>query len=371
MPKVSKINSTRPKPAPPPEPPKTEYTCCRCGKKFKKQKSYFPASQSPLYKGNGGYLCVCSECVDQLYQHYRDSLGDDAAAIRRMCLKFDIYWSPEIYKMIENGHTSQSRIRVYITRTNLYKYIGKSYDDTLDEEAEVARIAQEAREREEAERAEREGDEAEMRAMEAELEAFEAANKTAKAKEPEPEPTQEQVDFWGDGYAYSMYNDLDRRYQKWIEGRGEVSNATSLLIKQIAIMEATIDRESAAGRSTEKYVKPLNDLLAALNLQPSQQESLGEFEAMPFGVGIRVYENRKPIPEPDPDFKDFDGIVRYISTWFLGHLCKMLHIKNSYSRMYEDAIAKLRVDRPELDEEDDEDLFNDIFGDDGAGGGAQ
>ena len=67
----------------------------------------------------------------------------------------------------------------------------------------------------------------------------------------------------------------------------------------------------------------------------------------------------------------FDGIVRYISTWFLGHLCKMLHIKNSYSRMYEDAIEKLRVDRPELDEEDDEDLFNDIFGDDGAGGGAQ
>ena len=189
---------------------------------------------------------------------------------------------------------------------------------TLDEEAEVARIAQEAREREEAERAEREGNEAEMRAMEAELEAFEAANRPAKAKEPEPEPTQEQVDFWGDGYAYSMYNDLDRRYQKWIEGRGEVSNATSLLIKQIAIMEATIDRESAAGRSTEKYVKPLNDLLAALNLQPSQQESLGEFEAMPFGVGIRVYENRKPIPEPDPDFRDFDGIVRYISTCSLG-----------------------------------------------------
>ena len=119
---------------------------------------------------------MCSECVDQLYQHYRDSLGDDAAAIRRMCLKFDIYWSPEIYRMIENGHTSQSRIRVYITRTNLYKYIGKSYDDTLDEEAEEARIAQEARERDEAERAERESDEAEMRVMEAELEAFEAAN---------------------------------------------------------------------------------------------------------------------------------------------------------------------------------------------------
>lgn len=40
----------------------------------------------------------------------------------------------------------------------------------------------------------------------------------------------------------------------------------------------------------------------------------------------------------------------------------MLGIKNTYCRLYEEEIAKMRVDRPEYEDEDDETLFNDIFG---------
>jgi len=39
----------------------------------------------------------------------------------------------------------------------------------------------------------------------------------------------------------------------------------------------------------------------------------------------------------------------------------MLNIRNGYSKLYEDEMARLRVERPELDEEDDDALFNDIF----------
>ena len=59
-----------------------------------------------------------------------------------------------------------------------------------------------------------------------------------------------------------------------------------------------------------------------------------------------------------------DGIVKYISIWFLGHLCKMLGIKNAYCKMYERELEKMRIENPELDEEDDETLFDDIFGGD-------
>ena len=57
-----------------------------------------------------------------------------------------------------------------------------------------------------------------------------------------------------------------------------------------------------------------------------------------------------------------DGIVRYISIWFLGHLCKMLGIKNTYCKLYEDEMARLKVERLESEDEDDEGAFNDIFG---------
>ena len=39
----------------------------------------------------------------------------------------------------------------------------------------------------------------------------------------------------------------------------------------------------------------------------------------------------------------------------------MLGIKNSYCKLYEDELAKMRIERPEYDDEDDETMFNDIF----------
>ena len=37
-------------------------------------------------------------------------------------------------------------------------------------------------------------------------------------------------------------------------------------------------------------------------------------------------------------------------------------LRNSYCKMYEDAMDALRVKHPEYDEEDDDSLLNDIFG---------
>ena len=113
MARTSKIQttSTKPKQAAPLKEERTEFYCCRCQKRYKRQKSNFPASQSSLYKGNGGYLTICNNCVDELFGHYKSALGNEAEAIRRICLKFDIYWNPEIYSMLNKASTSQSRVR--------------------------------------------------------------------------------------------------------------------------------------------------------------------------------------------------------------------------------------------------------------------
>ena len=77
--------------------------------------------------------------------------------------------------------------------------------------------------------------------------------------------------------------------------------------------------------------------------QKKQDEAIDTaFDSNPFGVGIRLYENSKPIPEPDPELQDVDGIIKYISIWFLGHLCKMLGIKNTYCKLYEQELEKMR-----------------------------
>ena len=43
----------------------------------------------------------------------------------------------------------------------------------------------------------------------------------------------------------------------------------------------------------------------------------------------------------------------------------MLGIRNTYCKLYEEEMAKRRVERPDLDDEDDEGAFNEIFRDEG------
>ena len=125
--------------------------------------------------------------------------------------------------------------------------------------------------------------------------------------------------------------------------------------------------DSAAGRPVDKNMNTLNTLLGSLNLKPVQKKSEVDAatENTPFGVWIDRWEHKRPIPEPDPMFKDVDGIVRYITIWFYGHIAKTLGIPNVYCEMYEKEMEKMKVERPEaFDEEvdDDESIFNSIFG---------
>ena len=345
MPKTSKVQTinSRPKQAAPVEEKRTEFHCCRCQRYFKRQKGNFPACQSPLYKGNGGYLAICNHCIDELFGHYKAALESEPEAIRRICLKFDIYWSPEIYAMLNKASTSQSRVRAYTSKTNLYKYIGKTFDDTLDEEYAAQ--------------------------MEAEAEKAVVVSSVDEAAEVEGiEISPETIEFWGIGLDPSLYIELDRKYKQWTSDLPQKPDkGGEALYKQICILEATINREQAAGKSIEKNVNALNSLLGSANIKPSQKKQDDEgdavFDNTPFGVGIRMYENSRPIPEPDPAFQDVDGIIRYVSIWFLGHLCKMLGIKNTYCKMYEDEIEKMRIENPDISEDDDdEELFNNIFG---------
>ena len=50
----------------------------------------------------------------------------------------------------------------------------------------------------------------------------------------------------------------------------------------------------------------------------------------PLGVMIQMFENERPIQKCRPEWEDVDNIVKYITIYFLGHLCKMLKIFINY-----------------------------------------
>lgn len=230
----------------------------------------------------------------------------------------------------------------YIAKINSVSYAGKSYDDTLSEEGTLWNFNQD-------------------------IEDDSDYDNSDIAQEQALETPEEIIAFWGSGYSDEMYHELEQRRQYWMskfpEGT-ELDVGTEALIRQICSLELDINRDRIAGKSVDKSVNALNNLLGSANLKPTQQKADGDSaqENTPFGVWIRRWETQRPVPDPDPELEDVDGIIRYISIWFLGHLCKMFGIKNTYCRLYEEEIAKMRVDRPEYEDEDDETLFNDIFG---------
>lgn len=322
----------------------SKFFCSRCGTAFSRQKGYFPVSHSPMYRGTG-YLPFCNDCLDTMFDEYRQLLGSDREAMRRMCMKLDLYWHDSIYDMVERTAGVNSKVRNYIGKTNIIRYIDKSFDDTIADE-------------------ERSG----IRQTMSQDDGVQQGYLPEETEEEIIDIPEDVILFWGPGYTPKMYLELEERKKYWISRFPTGYNfdiGEEALIRQICNLEIDINHDRAAGKSIDKNVNTLNTLLGSANLKPTQKKDDGAdagLDNMPFGVGIRKWENTRPIPEPDPELQDVDGIVRYITVWFLGHLCHMVGIKNTYCKLYEEEMERLRVTAPEFEDEDDEALFDHVFG---------
>lgn len=308
--------------------------CFKCGSKFSKRRGSFQVNYGESYKGLG-YLHICKECIDSIYESYFNQIGDPKSAVRQVCRKLDLYWNESVFELASLKSNNRSVMSRYITKVNSLNYVGKSYDDTLLAENSLWNF----------------GDNT----------ATTSLNTTA-------ETSDDVVTFWGSGYSDDMYEELEQRRRYWMskfpEGV-ELDVGTEALIRQICALELDINRDRFAGKPIDKSVNALNNLLGSANLKPTQQKNNADtssLEKTPYGVWIHKLENERPISEPSEEMKDVDGIVRYISIWFLGHLCKMLGIKNTYCKLYEEEIEKMRVEHPEYEDEDDESVFNGIYG---------
>lgn len=322
--------------------------CGRCGVDYSRQKGYFPVSYAALHKGIK-HTHICRDCIDSLYEDYYAKCNDAKIAVRQMCRKLDLYWNESIFNQVAKKATIRSMMTEYIRKTATNKYAGKSYDDTLLEEGTLWNFGN------------TQDDIPDI------AEPVDTDNEPSVMSLEDYGISEEVAAFWGPGYTPEMLVDLEQRRLYWMSKLPkdiDVDIGTEAIIRQICSLELDINRDRAAGRSIDKNVNTLNTLLGSACLKPTQKkdDSDASVDNTPFGVWIRRWENQRPIPEPDPELEDVDGIVRYISIWYFGHLCKMLGIKNTYCKLYEDELAKMRIERPEYDEEDDETMFNDIFG---------
>lgn len=325
---------------------KSGICCYRCGKKYAGYKNNFLQSYSAMHKGVT-YLPYCVDCTNDIYRQYLEEYGDAKEAVFQFCRKLDIYWDDSIFDTAFKIAPEHALASTYLAKISAVKYAGKSFDDTIRERGMKISI-----------NAEPDG------AGSGDEEALTGFGYDIRI-------TPDIIEFWGPGYTESMYKSLEQRKKYWVTqlGGGELDVGTGALIRQICATEIDINAARTAGAPVDKLVNTLNTLLGSAKLKPTQRDDeSAAYDKTPMGVWIDRFEQKRPIPEPDPEFQDVDGVIQYITIWFLGHLCKMLGIKNKYCRMYEETIASMRVEHPEVEEADDEDFFNAIFAGQNKGG---
>ncbi len=336
--------------------------CSRCGIAYSRRKGNFPVCYGALYKGCG-YLHICRECVDKLYNTYLSQCNNAKDAVRQMCRKLDLVWSPKAFEQSLNVAATRSLFVSYLAKINTAAYAGKCYDDSLSNEGTLWNFGSRPKPQEESKPTEETNVDKSAATVPTPVEER-PVEKPIEAKQIEI--TDEIIESWGPGYTPSMYSELEQRMQYWLghlPAGVEITVGLKGLLRQICSLEIDINRARASGASVDKLVTTLNTLIGSAMLKPTQNTNDGDspMDKTPFGVWIKKWEDDKPIPEPDPQFKDVDNVVRYIEVWFKGHLSKMLGLRNSYSKMYEDEMEKYKVELPEYEDDDGEALFNDIF----------
>ena len=164
-------------------------------------------------------------------------------------------------------------------------------------------------------------------------------------------------------YNNEQYMFLENEYQDWVHRYSCENKTEELLFQRICCKELEINEAQKVGKDTKELDKTLQDLLGSANLKPNQNRKNTLSDAQTFGQLIAKWEDSKPIPECEEEFKDVDKIGLYLDVFYKGHMAKMLNLKNPLSHIYEKFMKKYTVEKPDYDaEENSEALFDVIFG---------
>lgn len=307
--------------------------CVCCGNTYNKQKEIFPPTFSKIYEGNNYYLPICFDCLDALFNSYAKKTEDYYKACDRVCMNFDIYYNKELVDNCMKYAKPNRFMRYYVQKSQaIMIYVNKTYADTLAEKQ-----------------------------IEEESKVITSIEDIDKFNEEES-VSEQTIKFWGFGFTPEEYKYLDNKYTEWSTAYPVQAKATESIFQKICMMELQILKGIQAGDKVDGLYKQMNDFMNAAGVQPKQSSETALNDEASLGVMIQRWEMEEPVPKPLEEWKDPDGIVKYVTAFFLGHLSKMFGFKNNSKVLYENEISKYSVKKHEVIE--DNITYEDVFGSD-------
>jgi hypothetical protein len=290
---------------------KYKCTCCGVGKDYD---NFYP-SFSILHKEKA-MMTICKDCVDVLWKNYliRYS-GDLSRSLYYFCMLLDV---PYFKNIMEEVKVTEDIIKFFKKYMNKIISFGKQNNILTFIEGQIL---------------------------------FDGTNEKTPAffdydeEEVNYIPNIKDVKFWGKIPPADIYF-LNAHYKDWCDRYEVKDKGMETIVQQICHKELRIFRLNEVNQNTSNEIKDLQALMTSANLKPVQNKSVGT-EENTLGAWIKRFENERPIPAPDPEFADVDGIWKKIRVWFLGHFSKVYNYENEYSREYKQEMSKYRVDTKE------------------------
>lgn len=304
---------------------RTDFYCCRCGKQFSRQNNNFPVTRSDIYRGNNGYLPFCKNCVNEMYLHYFENTEDPYFSVKRICLFLDLYYEQNILDNVLSGTPPHAVMTTYIGRIANSEFREYSYDDNIIEGEEELKKEQE--------------------------EICEDTEMLIKKGR----------NTWGLDLPVEDYEYLDNEFADWnnrcsIDGKTRESLVREICVLKLQQNKALSDNDID---TYNKLSQTFQKTLSTAELTPKQQAEMKKTSEKPLGVMIKMFEDERPVPEPLDEWRDVDGILKIIRVFFIGHLCKMLGLRNKYSQEYEETMNEFAAITPEdMIFDDSEDVYD-------------
>jgi hypothetical protein len=318
-----------------------KYTCIYCGNEYVDTNYY--NSYSKFYS-NTGKVPYCKQCIERFYQYYLEKytnegcLTPERKAVKRLCMILDVYFREDVLnssmKKVKDGIMNISLIGQYMKTIQLCQYSRnkETYENTITQEEKDGLIAVPI------------SDISDSRNVD-----------------------EDTIRFFGNGFTDSDYEFLKREYEDWTARHECKTKSQEEIFKDICFNRLQNLKALQKGEDTKDITASFQKLLDSGKLQPKQNAGDTMADNQTFGTLIDKWENTRPLPEIDEELRDVDKIGYYIDTFFRGHTCRMLNVKNALSNLYSSMMKKFTVNKPEynLDEDDyDSELnFDTIFGD--------
>ena len=275
--------------------------CSRCGEE--KELNEYYKSQSSLYKADGK-LPLCKDCVMEVFEENLQYYKDEEKALYKTLFNLDIYFDLKLCKraLIDTYNTEKHILKSYLSNINLVQYKGKTSKDSPP--FNIFDIPEE------------------------DFQTYELENIDIK------EPiliTKEVITRWGEGKSNEDYMYLEDMYNTMLKTY-DTSNPMSVeTYKQIVLNYLDVKKLRETKNPDNKKIGEIlkiNSMLQA-DCRIKDVQASNDEDNMYWSKFIEEIEWSEPIPKPEKEFADVDGIKKYIKKWFVEPFAKSRRLKEN------------------------------------------